>query len=114
LTEEDLKVFSRINYQVIRISDDGRPRRIRSVKNEEVLGEVIEMLGGDRAKVECEDGKERIARIPGRLKKRLWVKRGDLVALKPWKIEGDKKADIQWRYKRNQARVIKKRHDFHP
>ncbi|MEM1733823.1 MAG: translation initiation factor IF-1A, partial [Pyrobaculum sp.] len=40
----------------------------------EVLGKIIEMLGDGRFKVVCADGQVRVARLPGRLRRKLWLK----------------------------------------
>ncbi|MEM4439149.1 MAG: translation initiation factor IF-1A, partial [Pyrobaculum sp.] len=45
----------------------------------EVLGKIIEMLGDGRFKVVCADGQVRVARLPGRLRRKLWLKSGDYV-----------------------------------
>ena len=53
--------------------------RIRVPKEGEVLGIVELMLGGDKMRVRCDDGKVRICRIPGKLRKRVWIRVGDLI-----------------------------------
>ena len=53
--------------------------RVRLPRNNEVFGVVQQRLGGSRMKVLCLDGKERICRIPGRLKRSLWVRENDIV-----------------------------------
>ncbi len=73
--------------------------RVRTPRNDEVIGTVVEVLGGSRFKVECTDGNERLCRVPGRSKRRMYVKIGDVILVKPWSIEGDEKGDIVWRYK---------------
>ncbi len=75
----------------------------------EVLGIILSTLGGSRMRVACKDGKERICRIPGKLRNRMWVKENDVVIVKPWEIEGDKKGDILWRYYPLQARILRER-----
>jgi len=82
--------------------------RIRIPKEGEVLGIVEMMLGGDRMKVICDDGKERICRIPGKLRKRVWIREGDLILVEPWKIQGDKRGDVVFRYTPTQANWLKK------
>ncbi|MEM5811728.1 MAG: translation initiation factor eIF-1A [Candidatus Aenigmatarchaeota archaeon] len=73
--------------------------RVRLPENEdEVFGIIDEALGGDRFSVKCEDGKVRICRLTGRIRKRIWVSRGDLILVKKWKIGGDKKGDIIHKY----------------
>jgi len=82
-------------------------RRLRLPKEGEVLGIVLGLMGGSRMKVACKDGKERMCRIPGKLRNRIWVKDGDVVIIKPWSIEGDSKGDVIWRYFPLQARILK-------
>jgi len=55
------------------------------------------MLGANRLKVRCMDGKIRTARIPGKMKKRIWIREGDVVIVVPWSFQ-DEKADVVWRY----------------
>ncbi len=88
------------------------PERIKRPKDDEVYGKIIEMLGGDRLRVECDDGTERMARIPGRFKKAVWVRMKDIVIIKPWVIQGDKKADIVWRYTRAQVDFLLRQNAF--
>jgi translation initiation factor 1A len=66
------------------------------------------LMGGSRITVICADGKSRLARIPGRMKRKQRVRAGDLVIIKPWDIQNDK-ADIIFRYRRTQAVVLSKR-----
>ncbi|MFX1573255.1 MAG: translation initiation factor eIF-1A [Promethearchaeota archaeon] len=71
----------------------------------EMFAIVIDILGGDRMRVFCEDGKHRIGRIRGKIKKRVWIRRGDLTIVNPWDWEtetkdGLGKCEITWRYTR--------------
>ena len=45
------------------------PLRVRTPRGKEVIGSISQRLGGSRMKVSCMDGKTRICRIPGKLKK---------------------------------------------
>ena len=83
--------------------------RVRVPRDTEVLGILDQRLGGSRASVRCLDSKTRNCRIPGRLKKRLWVRPGDVVLIQPWEFGGDEKGDIIFKYKPNQVVVLKKR-----
>ncbi len=71
-------------------------------KKGEMFGIVDRVLGGRHLQVMCEDGKSRLARIPGRIRRRMWIKEGDLVILRPWEFQ-DEKADIVYRYNRTQV-----------
>jgi len=69
----------------------------------EMFGRVVEIYGNDRMGVFCEDGKHRMGRIRGKIKKRVWIRRGDLVVVNPWDWEtvtNDEpgKCEITWRY----------------
>ena len=64
----------------------------------EVIGLVAAALGASKFRVACSDQNERICSIPGRLKRRFWVKEGDLVIVKPWVVQSNERGDIVWRY----------------
>jgi translation initiation factor 1A len=66
------------------------------------------LMGGSRINVICADGKARMARIPGRMKRKQRVRAGDLVIIKPWDIQNDK-ADVVFRYRRTQAMILSRR-----
>lgn len=66
------------------------------------------LMGGSRMNAICEDGKSRMARIPGRMKRRARVRAGDLLIIKPWDIQNEK-SDVIWRYNRTQARILSRR-----
>jgi translation initiation factor 1A len=83
------------------------PLRVRTPRNKETLGLLQQRLGGSRMRVVCLDGKTRICRIPGRLKRRLWVREGDILLIEPWEFEGDKKGDVVYKYRPNQVTWLK-------
>ncbi|MBU2565246.1 MAG: translation initiation factor eIF-1A [Candidatus Thermoplasmatota archaeon] len=76
--------------------------RIRLPRTGEIFGIADQLLGASRIKVVCADGKSRMGRIPGKIRKRLWIRTGDLVIVKPWSFQ-DAKSDIVWRYTKTQA-----------
>lgn len=82
--------------------------RIPKKRNREILAEVEKMLGGRRVIVQCLDGVERMARIPGRLKRRHWVQVGDIVIIVPWDFQ-DEKAELIYRYTRPQVAWLRKK-----
>ena len=73
----------------------------------DVLGVAVKMLGGERIMVKCQDGKERLCRIRGKLKKRVWIREGDIVLVSPWDFESDTRGDIFYRYRQNQVNVLR-------
>ena len=84
-------------------------QRIRLPRGNELLGYVDQLLGGKRMYVDCTDGKRRLCRVPGRYKRRVWVREGDYVIIKPWEIQGDEKADIIWKYRFFEVDYLKRK-----
>jgi translation initiation factor 1A len=78
--------------------------RVRIPQDKQILGIVQQRLGGSRMRVLCLDGKERICRIPGRLRRALWVRENDVVIIEPWELGGDTKGDVVYKY-RSKAEV---------
>ena len=73
----------------------------------EMFARVVDIYGNDRMQVFCEDEQHRIGRIRGKIKKRVWIRKGDLVVINPWEFEtesADKlgKCEITWRYMKNE------------
>ncbi|MEK6938186.1 MAG: translation initiation factor eIF-1A [Nanoarchaeota archaeon] len=84
--------------------------RVRVPQGREVLGMVQQRLGGSRMRVLCLDGKERICRIPGRLRRALWVRENDVVIIEPWELGGDEKGDVVHKYKsKSEVEFLKKK-----
>lgn len=83
--------------------------RIRTPRMGEVLGMIEMMLGADKVRAKCDDGNTRICRIPGRLRKRVWVKPGDLILVEPWHVQSNERGDIIFRYTSTQANWLKRR-----
>lgn len=67
-------------------------------KDTEVVGFVTQAVGASNFRVRCADNLERICSIPGRLRRRFWIKEGDVVLVKPWMVQGTERGDIVWRY----------------
>lgn len=72
--------------------------RVRTPKQDEVIGIVEQRVGANRMVVKCLDDKERNCRIPGSLRRKLWIRPGDTVIVRPWEFDGDKKGDILFKY----------------
>ena len=83
--------------------------RIRLPRENQVLGILEQRLGASRVRVRCLDGKTRVCRIPGRLKRRLWVRENDIVIVEPWEYSGDKKGDLLYKYTNTQVVWLKNR-----
>jgi translation initiation factor 1A len=75
----------------------------------DILGVAIKLLGYDRVLVKCQDGKERLCRIRGKMKRRVWIRDGDVVLVSPWDFQTDKRGDLIWRYTRAQAEMLRRK-----
>jgi len=83
--------------------------RVRYPRGREVIGILKQRLGSSRMRVICMDGKTRICRIPGRMKRKLWVREGDILLIEPWEFGGDAKGDVVYKYRPNQIALLKKK-----
>ena len=82
----------------------GEVTRVRTPRrgDGEILGTVTKLLGASHLNVVCMDGVTRMCRIKGTMKKRTWIREGDIVIVVPWEIQDDK-ADVIYRYTGPQA-----------
>ena len=82
--------------------------RLPKKHNNEMFALTEQLLGGSRMNVVCADGKTRLARIPGRMLRRMKVRVGDLIIIQPWEIQ-DEKADVVYRYFKAQSSILSRR-----
>jgi translation initiation factor 1A len=80
--------------------------RVRLPRGGEVIGIIEQRLGGNKMLVRCLDGKERNCRVPGRLKRALWLRPGDVVIIEPWELDKEK-GDVIFKYRPNQVEWLK-------
>ncbi len=74
----------------------------------EILGTVESLLGANKLRVRCTDGVVRLTRIPGKIKKRIWIRQGDVIIIVPWPFQNEK-ADIIWKYSAPQANWLERK-----
>ena len=89
---------------------DGTPViRVRLPKRKlnEQFARADLMMGANHIRVRCHDGIERMGRIKGKIKKRAWIREGDIVIVIPWSFQ-DEKCDIVYRYLPPQADWLRK------
>ncbi|MEI8364302.1 MAG: translation initiation factor eIF-1A [archaeon] len=82
--------------------------RVPNTQILEMFGKVIQLMGVNNIQIICEDGKERICRIPGKMFKHIWLKPGDIVIIKLWDFQPTK-GDVVWRYIGFQITQLEKR-----
>ena len=74
----------------------------------EMFAIADQILGGRRVRVVCADGETRLARIPGKMRRRQWVREGDLIVVQPWDFQ-DSKADVKKRYSKTQSLYLSRK-----
>ena len=92
--------------------EDGSTGKIRVKMPNRRINEMFaladQILGGRRVSILCEDGETRLARIPGKMRRRQWVREGDLIIVWPWDFQ-DSKADVKHRYTKTQAMYLSRK-----
>ena len=77
-------------------------------KVNEMFAIADQILGGRRVRAVCEDGDSRLARIPGKMRRRQWVREGDLIVVQPWDFQ-DEKANVVMRYTKTQSLYLSRK-----
>ena len=94
----------RVNLGKQLVKSEGDIRKRMQLPNKfDLLGIVIKNFGQARMNVKCQDGFTRICRVRGKMKKRRWVREGDVVLVSPWEFDHEARGDIVFRYTQNQA-----------
>ena len=75
----------------------------------DVLGVVQKLLGFDRVLVKCQDGHTRTCRIRGKMKRRTWIREGDIVLVSPWDFQSEERGEIFHRYTQNQVDDLRRK-----
>ena len=86
-------------------------QRVRLPRGKEVLGVLEQRLGASRMLVKCFDGFRRVCRIPGKLKRKLWLRESDVVLVEPWQYQEKEKGDILFKYSKAAVECLRK-HGF--
>jgi len=81
--------------------------RLPKKRDREIFARADLMLGANHIRVRCFDGVTRMGRIKGKIKKRAWIREGDLLIVIPWSFQ-DEKCDIQFRYRKPQVDWLRK------
>jgi len=98
-----------VDEELLARMKEGGDAKIRvKVPNErvnEMFAIADQILGGRRIRAICADGENRLARIPGKMRRRQWVREGDLIIIQPWDFQPSK-ADVKMRYTKTQAHYL--------
>ena len=105
--EEEFKDIKKPEENNSNSSEEQKITRVKLPRGKEVIGIIESRLGGNRMNVNCLDGKTRNCRVPGRLRRRLWLRANDIVIVLPWELD-DKKGDLIFKYRPAQIAWLKK------
>mgnify|MGYP001105510301 CR=1 FL=1 len=101
-----------VDEELLARMKEGGDAKIRvKVPNErvnEMFAIADQILGGRRIRAICAAGENRLARIPGKMRRRQWVREGDLIIIQPWDFQPSK-ADVKMRYTKTQALYLSRK-----
>ena len=101
-----------VDEELLAQLEGGSSDKIRVPLPNERINEMFaiadQILGGRRVRVVCADGETRLARIPGKMRRRQWVREGDLIVVQPWDFQ-DSKADVKKRYSKTQSLYLSRK-----
>lgn len=92
-----------------KVLSEGELNKMVYPSQNDILGIATKLLGYDRIMVKCQDGHERLCRIRGKMKRRVWIRVGDVVLVSPWDFQVESRGDVFWRYTRAQAEDLRRR-----
>ena len=107
LDENDFKDITPVEDGGSNKEEEEKVGRVKLPRGEEVLGIIEQRLGGNKMMVNCLDGKQRNCRVPGRLKRKLWLRPNDVVLIEPWELDKNR-GDVIFKYRENQIEWLKK------
>jgi len=107
------------DFEEIKLDDAGAPipvgegeqsvrARLPRKERGELLGVIVQRFGGNRMEVKTTDGKSRNCRVPGKYKKKLWLRPGDFVLITIW-VDDDSKGDVIFKYNPTMVTQLRKK-----
>jgi translation initiation factor 1A len=101
-----------VDTELLAQMESGGGDRIRvplpNRKVNEMFAIADQILGGRRVRSVCEDDETRLSRIPGKMRRRQWVREGDLIVIQPWEFQ-DEKANVVMRYTKTQSLYLSRK-----
>lgn len=73
----------------------------------QLIGIVLQRLGGNRMSIKATDNKIRNCRVPGRFSRKFWLRPGNIVIIAPWSDDNNK-GDVVYQYKSAELLQLKK------
>ena len=82
--------------------------RVKFPRDNQLIGLIDQRVGGSRMQIKCSDGKTRNCKVPGRLRRGMWLREGDYVIVEPWEFD-DSKGSIMFKYTPNAVTKLKEK-----
>jgi len=89
-----------------KIFEEEKPEEMPLPDENTVICVVERLFGGEHLLVRCVDGNARTARIPGKFRKKVWIKEGDVVLVAPWDTQPEKKGDVVYKYSSSEVKRL--------
>ncbi len=70
-----------------------------------VLCIIERLIGADFLLARCADGVQRKVRIPGSMRRRVWMREGDVILVAPWDFKPDR-GDVIYRYRGDEVKKL--------
>ena len=83
--------------------------RARMPRQGQIIGVVLQRLGGNRMSIKSTDNKIRNCRVPGRFSRKFWLRTGNYVIIEPWP-DNDDKGDIVYQYHSSEINQLKRKY----
>ena len=83
------------------------PIRVKLPRGREVIGIIAQRVGAGRMLISCMDGKTRNCKVPGRLRRSMWLREGDVVIVEPWEFD-DEKGNVMYKYSKTAIEKLKR------
>tara|TARA_B110001454_G_C12699596_1_gene426001 strand:- start:297 stop:782 length:486 start_codon:yes stop_codon:yes gene_type:complete len=88
------------------VKKDVAKRQLEFKEDGQEYAQAVRMLGNGRLEALCFDGRTRLAIIRGKMRKKVWINKGDIILVGIRDFE-DKKCDVMQKYTPDEARQLK-------
>src|SRR3989338_2000775 len=105
---EEIKDESALQEEQQQEENPQYPTRARMPRKGQLIGIVLQRLGGKRMSVKTTDKKIRNCRVPGKFKRKFWLRPGNIVLIQPWP-DNDDKGDVVYQYRPNEISQLKRK-----
>jgi len=82
-------------------------------KEDQEYGKIVRAMGNGRFDIDCFDGKNRMGILAGKMRKKIWVNKDDIVLFSKWEFTtDDEKCSIIHKYSIDEVKRLQKENEF--